>query len=68
MTANRKARDFFEAVCRMRESQKEYARRRCPSAGAAAQRFERAVDAIIEEINEELANERQPELFQGGQT
>jgi len=68
MTANRKARDFFEAVCRMRYSQKQYARHRYPSAGAAAQRFERAVDAIIEQVEEELAQERQPELFQGGQT
>ena len=62
---NIKRLSLLEAVERMRESQKIYARTNAPSDKEAAKRHERDVDAIIKAIREKLARENQPELIEG---
>ena len=62
---NIKQMSMFEAVERMRESQKICSRTNSPSDKAAAKRYEQAVDAIIKDTREELARENQPELIGG---
>ena len=58
-------KDFFIAVEQMRECQKEYSKTKGLSAGYAANRCEKVVDAAIKKKRDDWAREMQPELIGG---
>jgi hypothetical protein len=63
--AIRTSEDFYRAVSIMRQTQKEYFKRRSPITMRLAQRQEAEIDRFIEERDRRLADHKQGALFGG---
>ncbi len=59
-----KPRDFFDAVARMREKQKEYFRTRTSASLSESKRLEKVVDDEIKRVENIIYKQQNPGLWQ----
>ncbi len=59
-----KPKEFFDAVARMREKQKEYFRTRTSAALSESKRLEKVVDDEIKRVGNIIYKQQNPSLWQ----